>query len=167
MRRIVGMTVAVAVLSACNRDKTPDVPVQQQSANPAPATNAAPSPVTRAAPSPARPATPSPEALAAAELASAPRVRTVQVAALPNAATARWWVAELQKSGIPAYTTTAIVDSQEVTRLRVGAALTVAEARALADRIQERYRWPVWITVVDDKAALPANALFTTRAFIR
>ena len=167
MRRIAGMMVAVAALSACNRDKAPEVPVEQQPANPAPATKAAPPPPTKAAPAPARPAPPSPEALAAAELANAPRVRTVQVAALPDAATARWWVGELQKQGLPAYVTTAIVDSQEVTRLRIGAALSADEARALAAKIQARYKWPAWITMVEDKSALPANALFATRNYIR
>ena len=160
--------VAVTVaLAACGKDKGADVPVQQQSADTTPLTKSAPAPATKAAPPRPAPATPSPEALAAAELAKAAMVRTVQVASFPNAAAAQWWVTELQKNGIPAYATTARVDSTTVTRLRVGAALTGAEARAIADRIHARYKWPVWITTVEDKAALPPNALFASRNYIR
>jgi cell division septation protein DedD len=165
--RIAAIVVATAVLSGCNKDKAADVPVQQQAADTTPLTKSAPAPATKAVPTPPRPAPPSPEALAATELANATMVRTVQVGSFPNAAAAQWWAAELQKNGIPAYTTTARVDSTDVTRLRIGAALTAAEARAIADKIHARYKWPVWITMVEDKSVLPANALFASRNYIR
>jgi cell division septation protein DedD len=166
MKGRIAAIVVTAMLVACGKDKAADVPVQQQAADTTPLTKAAPAPATKTAPPPApRPAPPSPEALAAAELASATLVRTVQVGAFPSATAATWWASELQKQGIPAYTTTARVDSAEVTRLRIGAALTAAEARAIADKIHERYKWPVWITMVDDKSVLPANALFASRTY--
>lgn len=161
--RIAGLIVSAALVGACNRDKTPEVPVQQQSADSTPLTKTA-SPATKA-PAP-RPA-PTPAELAAAELANAKLVRTVQVGSFPNAAEAKWWVTELRRQGIPAYTTEGSFASEPSTRLRIGAALTGAEARALADKIHARYKWPIWITTVTDKSELPANALALTRDYIR
>lgn len=162
--KLAGMLIAVAVLSGCNRDKPAEVPVQQQSSDSTPLTKTA-MPATKA-PAP-RPAAPTPEQLAATELANATIVRTVQVGSYPNAAEAKWWVGELQRQGIPAYTTEGSFASEPSTRLRIGAALTGAEARALADKIHARYKWPVWITTVKDKSELPANALIATRNYIR
>jgi len=170
-RSLAGVVVAVAVLSGCNRDKAADVPVQQQATDSAPLTTSAPAaaPATKTAPAPApaRPAPPSPEALAAAELAVATRVHTVQVGSFPNAAAAEWWAKELQRQGIPAYTTTGSFAGEPSTRLRVGATLSAAEARAVANKIHARYKWPIWITTVTDKSELPPNALFATRNYIR
>ncbi len=163
--RLAGIVAVAVMLSACNRDKAAEVPVQQQAADTTPLTKA---PATKAAPPPApRPAPPSPEALAAAELANAKTVRTVQVGSFPNASAARWWAAELQRQGIPAYTTEGSFAGEPSTRLRIGATLTGGEARALADKIHAKYKWPVWITIVGDKAELPANALLATRNYMR
>jgi cell division septation protein DedD len=155
----VAVVSAVVLMAACGKDAEPDAAVEQQAAAPTPA------PATKAAPAP-RPAAPSAEALAATELANAPRVRTVQVSAYPNAPAARWWVQELQRQGIPAYVTTASVDGQEYTRLRIGAAVTGAEARAIAEKIHARYDWPTWIVMVEDKTELPANALSLSRTYV-
>jgi len=162
MRRIavVGGVFTLAFVAGCGDKEPESVPVQQAAA-PAPAT-------TKAAPTSA-PARPDPAAAAAAaaaaEMARAPRLRTLQVGAFPDPATARWWVAELRKGGIPAYAVTAMVDSVEVTRLRIGAAVTGAEARALAEKIQARYHWPVWITMVEDRSVLPPDALSASRSY--
>jgi cell division septation protein DedD len=168
--------VALTLLAACGRDKEPEaVPVQQPADTaPAPAApsqgaGAAAGSATGAKAPPAGPAASRPgagaESAAAAELARAPQVYTVQVAALTNPTQARWWVAELQRQGVPAYFTTTMVNGEEVSRLRIGAALTPAEARSVAQRIQSRYSWPVWITTVPDRSVLPANALAATRAY--
>ena len=164
MTRWFGLGIVLVVAAACGKDKAPDaVPVQQGANPPAGATTTAATPAPAPAPRPAAPAPPAdPDAT---ELASAARVRTVQVGAFPDAETARWWVAELQRQGIPAYFTTTMVNGQEVNRLRVGAATTPDVAHALAARIQARYRWPVWITMVDDKSVLPKGVLTASRSY--
>ncbi len=153
----------LAAVAACNRDKEP---VQTDSANsPAPpAANTKAQPQGAAARPAARPA-PDPNAAAAAELASATHVRTVQVAAFPRAAMAQWWVSKLQGAGVPAYATTATVNGEEVSRLRIGAAITGAEARALAAKIHADYQWPTWITMVEDKSALSGAMLTASRSY--
>lgn len=168
-RSTVGVVVAVAILSGCNKDEAADVPVQQQAADSTPLTASAPAaaPATKTAPAPARPAPPTPEALAAAELAVASQVHTVQVGSFPNAAAAEWWARELQRQGIPAYTVPGSFAGEPSTRLRIGATLSGAEARVVANKIQARYKWPVWITTVPDRSALPENALILTRNFVR
>ena len=165
MRRGLSAMLVLSLAAGCKKDEPEAIPVQQ----PAAAETKAPAPATKSSTQQGtapRPATPNPAAVAAAELAAAPRVRTVQVGAYPEAAGAKWWVAELQRQGIPAYTVTTTVARQEVTRLRIGAALTGAEARAVAERIHARYKWPTWITMVDDRSPLPANALSATRAYV-
>jgi cell division septation protein DedD len=173
--RIVRAFAALTLLAACGRDKEPEaVPVQQPAdtapAPAAPSQGAAPAagsatgakaPSTGSASRPGAGA----ESAAAAELARAPQVYTVQVAALTNPTQARWWVAELQRQGVPAYFTTTMVNGEEVSRLRIGATLTPGEARSVAQRIQSRYSWPVWITTVPDRSVLPPNALPATRAY--
>lgn len=157
--------VLALVVAACNRDKPEAVPVQQGDTAEAPAlSKSAPAPVTRAPAAPARPMV-TPEAAASAELAKAAMVRTVQVASFPSASMAKWWAQKLQGEGIPAYVTTARVDTEDVHRLRIGAAVTAAEARALAGRIRAQYHWPTWVTVVDDKAAVTGAMLLTSRSY--
>jgi cell division septation protein DedD len=156
--------LALVALTACNRDKPEAVPVQQGDSAPANPALTKSAPVTRAPAAPARPVI-TPEAAAAAELAKATNVRTVQVASFPSASMARWWAQKLQGEGIPAYVSVAQLDSMEVFRLRIGAAVSGAEARAIADRIRAQYHWPTWITTVSDRAALPANALLASRTY--
>jgi cell division septation protein DedD len=152
------------VLAACNRDKPEAVPVQQGDSAPANPALTKSAPATKAPAAPARPVI-TPEAAAAAELAKATNVRTVQVASFPTASMARWWAQKLQGDGIPAYVSVAQLDSVEVFRLRIGAAVSGAEARAIADRIRAQYHWPTWITTVSDRSALPANALLASRTY--
>lgn len=154
------LVLAFLVVAACGRDKPEAFPVQQgESAAATPA-------LTKTAPSSAaaRPVV-TPESAAGAELARATKVRTVQVASFPSAATARWWAQKLQGEGVPAYVTSATVAGAEVHRLRVGAALSGAEARALADRIRAQYRWPTWITMVDDRSVVTAGMLVGSRSY--
>lgn len=163
---VAGSVLLVAV-SGCGKDKTPAPAAARPDTLTAGAVPLGKSPAassTKAAAAPSR-ATPTPESSAAAELTSAPTVRTVQVAALPSG-TAAWWANELQRQGIPAYTTSATVNGEAVTRLRIGAAVTADEARAVADKIHARYQWPTWIVTVDDRTQLPANALLATRRYI-
>lgn len=117
------------------------------------------------APAPAASANANP-APASAELAEARHVRTVQVSSYEKEAPALWWVAELKKQGIPAYTTKATVDGKEWTRIRVGAAVSGADAHMLADKIHAVYKWPTWIVMVEDKSELPSDALSATRAYV-
>jgi cell division septation protein DedD len=173
--------VILAALAACNRDKAPEPGATTQQAGtskaiPAPASANAPAGPAGAAGGTKRPANapatapatadPNPAAAAAAaELARASNVRTVQVGAFPNAAAARWWESKLKSEGIPAYTTTATVGGEEVTRLRIGVALTGTEARAIADKIHARYDWPVWITIVEDRSAVTGAMLSASRRY--
>lgn len=102
----------------------------------------------------------------AADLAAATNVRTVQVAAYPTASPANWWVGELKRQGIPGYVLQSTVGGQVVYRVRIGATLTGAEARLVAEKIHARYHWPTWITMVDDKSVLPQDELQATRAYV-
>ena len=163
-RPAVIVVLSLVTLAAC-KDKPEVVPVQQGESAANPSLSKAAAPATKAPPAP-RPAPPSPAALASAELTKATQVRTVQVGSFPNANAARWWASELQRTGIPASTVTATVDGKETTRLRVGAALTGAEARAIADRIHARYKWPVWIVMVEDRSPLSGEMLVASRAYI-
>jgi cell division septation protein DedD len=103
---------------------------------------------------------------ASAELASATNVRTVQVAAYPTASPANWWVGELKRQSIPAYVLQSTVDGKVVYRVRIGATMTGAEARSVAQKIHARYQWPTWITMVEDKSVLPQDELRATRAYV-
>ena len=165
-RRIAQGMLVLTVAVAC-KDKAPDsVPVdtatkvaqgpQAPAAQPQGTSTRAATPT----PPPATPANPD-----AAALASARPVFTVQVAALTSEQ-AKWWVQELTRQGIPAYTTTATVAGAEVTRLRIGAATSSGDARMLADKIHEKYKWPTWITTVDDRAMLPANAITASKNYV-
>lgn len=158
-RTMPAVALTLVIAASCGGDKGSDGGAVQQ---PAPPVTTPAAPATKA---PARPAPPDPAAVAAAELASAARVRTIQVAALPDPETARWWVSHLQGQGIPAYAATATVNGQEVTRLRIGVATTGADARALADRIQARYHWPVWITMVEDRSPVTGAMLVASRGY--
>jgi cell division septation protein DedD len=166
-RRIAQGVLVLALVTACKGKESDSVPVDttkvalgtKTPANPSaqPQGNAA-RPVTPApAPAPANPD--------AAALASARTVFTVQVAAL-SPEQAKWWVTELGRQGIPAYTTSATVAGAAVTRLRIGAATSSGDARMLADKIHEKYKWPTWITTVDDRTALPANALTASKGYV-
>lgn len=102
---------------------------------------------------------------ASAELAGIDVVYTVQVAAFLNASSAEALRARLERQGVPVWTTTTTVHGQRFTRVRVGASTTPAGARAVAARIQRTYGWPIWLTTVSDRAALPDDALGATRAY--
>lgn len=156
--------LAMVALTACNRDKPEAVPVQQGDTAPANPALTKSAPATKAPAAPARPMV-TPEAAAAAELAKATNVRTVQVASFPSASMARWWAQKLQGDGIPAYVSVAQLDTVEVFRLRIGAAVSGAEARALADRIRAQYHWPTWITTVDDRTAVSGAMLVASRSY--
>lgn len=155
--------VVLAMVAACGDKEPENVPVQQQAADTTPLAAA---PATKAAaPAPRPTPPPDPNAAANAELARATQVRTVQVASFPKASMAQWWVTKLQAEGAPAYATTAVVDGQEVTRLRIGAALTGAEARAIAARITDQYKWPTWITMMEDRSAVTGAMLNASRSY--
>jgi cell division septation protein DedD len=188
-RRIVQGIILLAVASACGRDEAPQSLQQADSlaagaAGPAgaattPATTPAPAGggTGTKAPAPSPAPTPSREdaeraaaASEASELAAAPRLRTVQVASFISGSRARALQARLERDGVPAWTSTMVTPVVEggetFTRVRVGVATTGAEARELADKIRAKYNWPVWITLVEDRSALPPNALRATRSFV-
>jgi cell division septation protein DedD len=179
---IVSTLVVLVAVSACNRDKPADAPQQQAaaptpplrdttppSATKTPASSAAGTGAPASSPTgtkaPAQPASVGRAGGASSELASARRVFTVQVAAYLNAATAQSQRARLERAGVPVWTATATVGGQDFTRVRVGATTTLEEARALADKLRTTYHWPVWITTVENRTALPADALSATRTY--
>jgi cell division protein FtsN len=177
--QLVLSVIVLAATAACKRDAPANDTAQQGVASkavdsalrsapaPAPAGTKAPTPGGTKAP--ARPAaaptvapTPAP---ASTELASARTVYTVQVASYLNGATAQAQKARLERAGVPAWTATATVGGQEFTRVRIGAATNAADARAVANKIQATYHYPVWVTRVENRAALPGDALSVTRAY--
>lgn len=169
---IVSTLVVLVAVSACNRDKPADAPQQQAAAPTPPLRDTTPPSATKTPASsptgtkaPAQPASVGRAGGASSELASARRVFTVQVAAYLNAATAQSQRARLERAGVPVWTATATVGGQDFTRVRVGATTTLEEARALADKLRATYHWPVWITTVENRTALPADALSATRTY--
>lgn len=187
-RRIVQGIVLLAVASACGRDEEPqslqaDSPAAGAAAPAGAATTPATTPAPAGggtgtkAPAPAPAPAPSREdaeraaaAAEATELAAAPRLRTVQVASFISGSRARALQARLERDGVPAWTSTMVTPVVEggetFTRVRIGVATTGAEARELADKVRARYNWPVWITLVEDRSAMPPNALRATRSFV-
>lgn len=178
-RPFASLALTVVLISACKKDTPPADTQAPAAATKAPVTapkTAAPAPNTKVAPQgAARPTKPNPTkgspaansaSLDAADLATAQNVRTVQVAAYPTASPANWWVGELQRQNIPAYVLQSTVNGQTVYRVRIGATLTGEEARAVAQKIHARYKWPTWITMVEDKSVLPQGELQATRAYV-
>ena len=187
-RRVAGSILILAIASACGGDEAPQS-LQNDSAAVQPvATPPAPAPTgtkgatggtggtagtggatTKAPSQPAGAAQRDPAADVAArdaaELQSAQRLRTVQVGSFLNAATAEALRARLERDGLPVWTATTRYAGEDFTRVRVGVATNGAEARALAEKIRARYKWPVWITLVENRAQVPANALTATRSF--
>ena len=162
------LVLTLVLLGACGKK---DAPPADTKAPAAPAETKSPPANAKVVPQGAatRPATSKPNPAApdpAAELAAAPNVRTVQVAAYPTASPANWWVSELKRQSIPAYMLPATVGGQVVYRVRIGATVTGAEARSVAQKIHARYHWPTWITMVDDRSVLPQDELRATRAYV-
>jgi cell division protein FtsN len=181
--RVTGSILVLAIATACGGDEAPqslqsDSPAAQPLAStPAPAptgtagtTGATGSGTGTKAPSqPAGAVQRDPAADVAArdaaELQSAQRLRTVQVGSFLNAATAEALRARLERDGLPVWTATTRYAGEDFTRVRVGVATNGAEARTLAEKIRAQYKWPVWITLVENRAQVPANALTATRSF--
>lgn len=170
---IVLSLLVLAAVAACRRDESAESPPQQTTASPAVPDTArpsapAPTPTTTAVAgtkAPAQTAVSRQSTASSAELASAARVLTVQVGAFLNAAAAQSLRARLERAGAPAWTTTASVGGQDFTRVRIGATTTPADARALAQKIRAEYHWPVWITTVENRSALPSDVLDATRTY--
>ena len=160
------LVLTLVLLGACKKDTPPTYNA------PPPADTKSPPATTKVVPQGAatRPATKKPTnagaPAAATELAAARNVRTVQVAAYPTASPANWWVGELKRQSIPAYMLQSTVNGQVVYRVRIGATVTGAEARSVAQKIHARYHWPTWITMVDDRSVLPQDELRLTRAYV-
>ncbi|MEX2178454.1 MAG: SPOR domain-containing protein [Gemmatimonadaceae bacterium] len=173
--RIVHGVLLLAVLSACGGDDTPQSLSQAgDSAATTPPLVSAPPPAATGAPAtttpPAprgggQPAVPAMDAAAASELASARHVFTVQVGSFQNDATAQSLRARLERDGVPAWTAPGRLYEEDYTRVRVGAAVSAGEARAVADKVRSKYRWPVWIAVVDDKSTVTVEMLNATRSY--
>jgi DedD protein len=174
--QLVLSAIVLATTAACKRDQPANATAQQGVASKAvdSALRSAPPPATAgsktpaASPgskAPARPAATPTAASANAELASAPTVYTVQVASYLNAATAQAQKARLERAGVPAWTATATVGGQEFTRVRIGAATSAADARAVANKILATYHYPVWVTRVENRAVLPSDVLTVTRSY--
>lgn len=184
-RRVAGSILILAIASACGGDEAPQSLQNDSAAIQPVATTPAPAPTgTKGATggtagtggattkAPSQPAgaeqrDPAADVAArdAAELQSAQRLRTVQVGSFLNAATAEALRARLERDGLPVWTAPTRYAGEDFTRVRVGVATNGAEARALAEKIRARYRWPVWITLVENRAQVPANALTATRSF--
>lgn len=168
-RRIVGALSLVVMIASCGGDEPEPAPEQQADTTPAAAPQ--PTPAQRAAAARAdstRRAQAAANAAATAastDLASAPRLRTVQVAAFVNAASARALIDRLEKDGVPAWTSTTTLGGEQFTRVRVGVATTGDEVRTLAEKVRAQYHWPVWITLVEDRSAVSATTLVASRSY--
>jgi cell division septation protein DedD len=162
MRHALAVTMLAAVaLTACGKEEAP--PQQTPASPPAPQA-AAPQQQAPTPPPASVPATPAISATAA-EMAAAPRLYTVQVAAYMNAASAQALRTRLERQNVPVWTTTARIGGQDFTRVRVGVATSTADARALATKLRNEFKWPVWITTVADRNSLPAEVLAASRTY--
>lgn len=181
---IVG-AVAAAGVAACGAGDSPEaqeelpvveeVPVQSEpAANDAAANDTAPG--EQAADGPARPpaeATPAAAGPSEGEPAAAPtppiptdRLYTVQVGSFVTPDSARVWTERLEARGLPVWTTQATVRGRRYHRLRIGASPSRSEAVQLGARLGREYHWPVWVTPVDDNAAVPPSAISRTHALV-
>ncbi len=88
---------------------------------------------------------------------------TVQLGSFVEVATADRWVERLEARGLPVWRADTEVQGQRVSRVRVGALPTEAEAHTLADALDRDYGWPVWVDRIGDGEPIPAGAVQRTR----
>jgi len=93
---------------------------------------------------------------------------TAQIGAFLEPGTARSLMARLERQGVPVWTTNAVVAGREYHRVRIGAAETMEEARALRERIRRSYSWPVWIAPLGraELEEVPPEAVGATRVWV-
>lgn len=104
-----------------------------------------------------------PEKAAAPSPAPGGTLYTVQVGAFLRNGNARRFAARLQGANLPVWAHTARVKGQSFNRVRVGVTPNVAEARRLAEMLQDRFHAPVWITAVQARSDLPEGVVEATR----
>ncbi|HEX7051699.1 MAG TPA: SPOR domain-containing protein [Longimicrobiales bacterium] len=168
MNRHLGWTLITAlVIVGCGSGEQPEAQ---------PPADATPEPVAEPVARPTPPPTTAPDTAADPADAAADTAKTamlpdgplytVQVAAWPFPDSAQVWQARLRQRGLPVWTVQAQVHGRTFHRLRVGAHPSLSAARELGRRITREYHWPVWVAPVEQRAAVPADAVEATRALL-
>lgn len=92
---------------------------------------------------------------------------TVQVGAFVEEETAHRWADRLRRKNLPVWVTPAVVKGMRVSRVRVGALPSLAEAENLGRMLSQDYGWPVWVDRVGNIEAVTADAVAASRSFLR
>lgn len=91
---------------------------------------------------------------------------TVQIFTFVEAATADRWAARLRERNVPVWLLDSVLQGQRVSRVRVGALESEAEARSLAATLERDYGWTAWVDRIEADEPMQANAVRETRAFL-
>lgn len=91
---------------------------------------------------------------------------TVQVGAFVRDDNARDLRRRLDDAGLPTWAPTAEIEGRGFERVRIGATGTVAEARRLGQRLQERFDSDVWIAPIAPEEDLPTDLVDSTRRLL-
>jgi cell division septation protein DedD len=91
---------------------------------------------------------------------------TVQVGSFVEPATADRWAERLRQRGLPVWRIDLALQGQRVSRIRVGALPTKAEAERLASVLTREFRWQARADEIEDADRPPANAVRATRAYL-
>jgi cell division septation protein DedD len=94
------------------------------------------------------------------------KLYTVQIAAFVNADSARTWAGRLSSQGLPVWTTAFQLHGRTFHRVRIGAVLSVAEARKLGEMLEKRYSWSFWIAPITEADSVPDGAVQATRRIL-
>lgn len=140
--------------------------VAMDRARPAPATPAAVAPAATPVPTAAAPAPARPVAAAPAGEADAAALFTVQVGSYVEAATAARWAALLRERDIPVWLLQTAINGERVSRVRIGAARSEADARSLAAALEREFGWSVHVDRIAPGERYPEDAVAATRAFL-
>jgi hypothetical protein len=91
---------------------------------------------------------------------------TVQLGTFMDGPAADQWVESLGWRGIPVWQTSMTVEDQRISRVRVGAFTTEADAEAMVAFLRTEYNVGVRVDAVGPKDAPPAGAVAATRRFM-
>lgn len=114
----------------------------------------------------AAPAPSTPVAAAPAREADAAALFTVQVGTFVEAATAARWAALLRERAIPVWLLQTAINGERVSRVRIGAARSEADARSLAEALEREFGWSVHVDRIAPGERYPEDAVAATRAFL-
>jgi cell division septation protein DedD len=160
--------LALATVTACGRGEEARPAAQQRPATQIPTPPRPDSARTAAqqAEAQAKPAPDTAKKPVAAPVRPAGKLYTVQIAAFVNADSARTWAGRLSSQGLPVWTTAFQLHGRTFHRVRIGAVLSVAEARKLGEMLEKRYSWSFWIAPITEADSVPDGAVQATRRIL-